>query len=68
MLSKFFSNLFGVKAEETKGTEERKVTGVTTKTFNDNFQKIQRRRLLLKMVSNIFQKRQVKSSIQMKSM
>lgn len=40
MLSKFFSNLFGVKAEETKGTEERKVTGVTTKTFNDNFQKI----------------------------
>jgi len=39
MLSKIFSNLFGVKAEETKGTEERKVTGVTTKTFNDNFQK-----------------------------
>lgn len=68
MLSKFFSNLFGVKAEETKGTEERKVTEVTTETCNADFQKLQQRSSLLKMVSNIFQKRQVKSSIQMKSM
>lgn len=40
MHCKFFSNLFGVKAEEKKGTEERKVTGVTTETFNAEFQKI----------------------------
>ena len=37
MLSKIFSNLFGVKAEETKGTEERRVI---TETFNADFQKI----------------------------
>ena len=40
MLSKIFSNLFGVKSEETKGTEERKVTGVTSETFNADFQRI----------------------------
>ena len=37
MLSKIFSNLFGVKAEETKGTEERRVI---TETFNAEFKKI----------------------------
>ena len=40
MLSKIFSNLFGVKSEETKGTEGRKVTGVTPETFNADFQRI----------------------------
>ena len=40
MLSKIFSNLFGIKSEETKGTEERKVTEVTTETCNADFQKI----------------------------
>ena len=40
MLSKIFSNFFGIKSEETKGTEERKVTEVTTETCNADFQKI----------------------------
>lgn len=40
MFSKIFSNLFGVKSEEKKGIEERKVTGVTTETFNVGFRKI----------------------------
>ncbi len=40
MLSKFFSNLFRVKSEETKGTEERKVTGATPNPFSADFQKI----------------------------
>ncbi len=41
MLSKIFSNLFGIKPEETKkGTEERKVIEVTMETCNADFQKI----------------------------
>ena len=40
MLNKIFSNLFGVKPEKTKRTEERKVTGVTPETFNAYFQRI----------------------------
>lgn len=40
MLSKIFSNLFGVKSEETKGTEERKVTGATPEKSNADFQRI----------------------------
>ena len=40
MLSKIFSNLFGVKSEETKETEKRKVTVDIPKTFNADFQRI----------------------------
>ena len=39
MLNKIFSNLFGVKYEETGGTEKRKVAGAT-ETFNADFQRI----------------------------
>ena len=40
MLSKILKDIFRVKSENTKGTEERKVTEVTTETVSTDFQKI----------------------------